>query len=138
MRQTLLYHKRQVGGKLALDSARFRVTDEAGKSPYVRAKEGVMAWLPLVGTVISLISQKGIDAAQSAMLAMDETHQLMLQARQLQHQEAMDDRSEVFNEAVQERSERMRERSLLEDLDMADRKIDDKITKEWIGLIRGQ
>jgi len=104
----------------------------------IRTEEGVMAWLPLVGTVISLISQKGIDAAQSAMLAMDETHQLMLQARQLQHQEAMDDRSEVFNEAVQERSERMRERSLLEDLDMADRKIDDKITKEWIGLIRGQ
>jgi hypothetical protein len=24
------------------------------------------------------------------------------------------------------------------DLDMSDRKIDDKITKEWIGLIRGQ
>jgi len=97
-----------------------------------------MAWLPIVGSVISLIHQKGVDAAQSAMLAMDETHQLLLQAKQLQHQEAMDDRSEIFNEAVQERSERMRERSLLEDLDMADRKIDDKITKEWIGLIRGQ
>ncbi|MBV8460414.1 MAG: hypothetical protein JO009_05955 [Candidatus Eremiobacteraeota bacterium] len=50
----------------------------------------------------------------------------------------MDRRSEVFNEAVQERSERMRERELLMDLDMSDRKIDDKITKEWIGLIRGQ
>ena len=97
-----------------------------------------MAWLPLVGTVMSLITNKGVDAAQSAMLAMDETHQLLLQARQLQHQEAMDDRSEVFNESIQERSERMRERSLLEDLDMTDRKIDDKITKEWIGLIRGQ
>src|ERR1700687_5616866 len=97
-----------------------------------------MAWLPIVGTVISLISQKGIDAAQQAMITMDETHQLLLQARQMQHQEAMDDRSAVFNEAIQERSERMRERSLLEDLDMADRKIDDKITKEWIGLIRGQ
>jgi len=97
-----------------------------------------MAWLPIVGSVISLIQQKGVDAAQSAMLAMDETHQLLLQARQLQHQEAMDDRSEIFNEAIQERSERMRERGLLEDLDMADRKIDDKITKEWIGLIRGQ
>jgi len=31
-----------------------------------------------------------------------------------------------------------RERSLLDDLNMTDRKIDDKITKEWIGLIRGQ
>ncbi|HXN09043.1 MAG TPA: hypothetical protein VN860_05220, partial [Candidatus Acidoferrales bacterium] len=60
------------------------------------------------------------------------------QARELQHQQAMDDRSEHFNEAVQERSERMRERELLMDLDMSDRKIDDKITKEWIGLIRGQ
>jgi hypothetical protein len=50
----------------------------------------------------------------------------------------MDDRSERFNEAVQERSERMRERSLLDDLNMTDRKIDDKLTKEWIGLIHGQ
>ena len=97
-----------------------------------------MAWLPLVGTVMSLITNKGIDAAQSAMLTMDETQQLLLQARQLQHQEALDQRSEVFNEAIQDRSERMRERGLLEDLDMTDRKMDDKITKEWIGLIRGQ
>ena len=97
-----------------------------------------MAWIPLAGTALSLITQKGVDAAQSTMLAMDEAHQLMLQARQLQHQAVLDDRSEVFNEAIQERSERMRERSLLEDLDMTDRKIDDKITKEWIGLIRGQ
>jgi hypothetical protein len=97
-----------------------------------------MAWLPLATTALGLITQKGVDIAQGTMLAMDEAHQLMLQARQLQHQETMDDRSEVFNEAIQERSERMRERSLLEDLDMTDRKIDDKITKEWIGLIRGQ
>ncbi len=97
-----------------------------------------MAFLPIVGTAIQMISQGGIDAAQQAMITMDETHQLMLQARQMQHQQRMDDRSEVFNEAIQERSERMRERELLMDLDMSDRKIDDKITKEWIGLIRGQ
>ncbi len=97
-----------------------------------------MAFLPIVGTAIQMISQGAIDAAQQAMITMDETHQLMLQARQMQHQQRMDDRSEVFNEAIQERSERMRERELLMDLDMSDRKIDDKITKEWIGLIRGQ
>ncbi len=97
-----------------------------------------MAFIGLATTALSLIAQKGVDVAQSTMLAMDEAHQLMLQARQLQHQEVMDDRSEVFNESVQERSERMRERGLLEDLDMTDRKMDDKITKEWIGLIRGQ
>lgn len=97
-----------------------------------------MAWLPIAGTALHLLSQHANDAAQQVMLQMEETHQLMLQARQLQHQAIMDDRSEEFNEAVQERSERMRERELLEDLAMADRKIDDKITKEWIGLIRGQ
>ena len=98
-----------------------------------------MAFIPLaLGTVFQMISQRGIDAAQQAMITMDETQQLMLQAQELQHQEAMDRRSEVFNEAIQERSERMRERELLMDLDMSDRKIDDKITKEWIGLIRGQ
>ena len=98
-----------------------------------------MAFIPMaLGTVFQMITQGGIDAAQQAMITMDETHQLMLQAKELHHQEVMDDRSEVFNEAVQERSERMRERELLMDLDMSDRKIDDKITKEWIGLIRGQ
>jgi hypothetical protein len=98
-----------------------------------------VAFIPLaLGTVFQMITQHGIDAAQQAMITMDETQQLMLQAQELQHQEAMDRRSEVFNEAVQERSERMRERELLMDLDMSDRKIDDKITKEWIGLIRGQ
>jgi hypothetical protein len=49
----------------------------------------------------------------------------------------LDNRSQRFNEAVQERAERMRERGLLEDLDIQDRKLDDKITKDWIGLIRG-
>jgi hypothetical protein len=61
-----------------------------------------------------------------------------LQAQEMAHQEVMDARSEKFNEAVQERSERMRERALLDDLNMTDRKIDDKLTKEWIGLIHGQ
>jgi hypothetical protein len=98
-----------------------------------------MAFIPLaLGTIFQMISQSGIDAAQQAMLTMDETDQLMLQAQELRHQELMDARSEKFNEAIQERSERMRERELLMDLDMSDRKIDDKITKEWIGLIRGQ
>ena len=98
-----------------------------------------MAFIPLaLGTIAQMITQGGIDAAQQAMLTMDETDQLMLQAQELHHQEVMDQRSEKFNEAVQERSERMRERELLMDLDMSDRKMDDKITKEWIGLIRGQ
>jgi hypothetical protein len=97
-----------------------------------------MAWLPLVSTAAELLGQHATDAAQTAMITMDETHQLMLQAREMAHQEVMDDRSERFNEAVQERSERMRERSLLDDLNMTDRKIDDKLTKDWIGLIRGQ
>jgi hypothetical protein len=98
-----------------------------------------MSFIPIaLGTITQMITQSGIDAAQQAMLTMDETDQLILQAQELRHQEVMDERSEKFNEAVQERSERMRERELLMDLDMSDRKIDDKITKEWIGLIRGQ
>ena len=101
-------------------------------------EEKKMAWLPIVSTAAELLGQHATDAAQSAMLAMDETHQLMLQAREMAHQEVMDNRSERFNEAIQERSERMRERSLLDDLNMTDRKIDDKLTKDWIGLIRGQ
>jgi hypothetical protein len=96
-----------------------------------------MGWLPIAAAVLPMITQHAHDAAQSAMLGIDEANQLLLQARQLQHQEALDNRSERFNEAIQERSERMRERGLLEDLDINDRKLDDKITKDWIGLIRG-
>jgi hypothetical protein len=97
-----------------------------------------MAWLPIAATAAQLLGQHAIDGAQQAMLGMDETDQLMLQAREIQHQEVMDNRSELFNEAVQDRSEKMRERSLLDDLNMADRKLDDKLTKDWIGLIHGQ
>ena len=98
-----------------------------------------MAFIPMaLGTIFQMISQRGIDAAQQAMITMDETQQLMLQAQELQHQEAMDRRSEVFNEAIPARSDRLRERELQMDLARSDRKIDDKITKEWIGLIRGQ
>ena len=97
-----------------------------------------MAWLPIAATAAQLLGQHATDAAQQAMISMDETDQLMLQAREMQHQEVMDNRSELFNEAVQDRSERMRERSLLDDLNMADRKLDDRLTKEWIGLIHGQ
>jgi hypothetical protein len=97
-----------------------------------------MAWLPLAATAASLLGENATDAAQQTMINMDETHQLMLQAREMQHQEVLDDRSEVFNEAIQDRSEAMRERGIVDDLNMADRKMDDKITKEWIGLIHGQ
>jgi len=97
-----------------------------------------MAWLPIASAAVEMLGQHTTDAAQQAMIGMDETHQLMLQAQEMAHQEVMDQRSEQFNEAVQERSERMRERSLLDDLNMTDRKIDDKLTKDWIGLIRGQ
>jgi|SRR5579863_5149034 len=97
-----------------------------------------MAWLPIAATAAQLLSQHATDAAQQAMIGMDETDQLLLQAREMQHQETMDNRSELFNEAVQDRSERARERELLDELNMADRKQDDKITKEWIGLIHGQ
>jgi len=96
-----------------------------------------MGWLNIAAAVLPLLTQHANNAAQAAMLGMDETEQLMLQAQQLQHQEILDARSERFNEAVQDRSERMRERGLLEDLDLTDRKLDDKITKEWIGLVRG-
>jgi hypothetical protein len=97
-----------------------------------------MAWLPIASAAVEMLGQHATDAAQQAMIGADETHQLMLQAQEMAHQEVMDQRSEQFNEAVQERSERMRERSLLDDLNMTDRKIDDKLTKDWLGLIRGQ
>lgn len=49
-----------------------------------------MAWLPIAATAAQLLSQHAMDAAQQTMLQMDEAHQLLLQARQMHHQEILE------------------------------------------------
>lgn len=91
-----------------------------------------------IQTGLQMLTHHATAAAQDGFLAAEEVHQTALMGRAMAHQAVMDERSEKFNEAIQERAELMRERELLTDIAISERKVDDKITKEWIGLIRGQ
>lgn len=65
----------------------------------------------------------------------DETFQLGMYASEIQNQEQLQMQSEVFDQMMDERSENMREVDTLRNVDMAQRKMDDSITKKFIQSI---
>ena len=71
----------------------------------------------------------------NALNAQDETFQLGMYASEVQNQEQMQMQSEVFDQMMNERSENMREIDTLRNVDMAQRKADDSITKKFIQSI---
>ena len=75
------------------------------------------------------------NGAMSALNAQDETFQLGMYASEVQNQEHMQMQSEVFDQMMNERSENMREIDTLRNVDMAQRKADDSITKKFIQSI---
>ncbi len=75
------------------------------------------------------------NAAMSALNAQDETFQLGMYASEVQNQEKLQMQSEVFDQMMDERSENMREVDTLRNVDMAQRKMDDSITKKFIQSI---
>jgi len=75
------------------------------------------------------------NGAMNALNAQDETFQLGMYASEVQNQEQMQVQSEVFDQMMNERSENMREIDTLRNVDMAQRKADDSITKKFIQSI---
>jgi hypothetical protein len=75
------------------------------------------------------------NGAMNALNAQDETFQLGMYASEVQNQEQMQMQSEVFDQMMNERSENMREIDTLRNVDMAQRKADDSITKKFIQSI---
>ena len=75
------------------------------------------------------------NGAMNALNAQDETFQLGIYASEVQNQEQMQMQSEVFDQMMNERSENMREIDTLRNVDMAQRKADDSITKKFIQSI---
>ncbi|MGB8520411.1 MAG: hypothetical protein WCD38_09660, partial [Candidatus Tumulicola sp.] len=65
----------------------------------------------------------------------DETFQLGIYSSEVQNQEQMQMQSEIFDQMMNERSENMREIDTLRNVDMAQRKADDSITKKFIQSI---
>ena len=75
------------------------------------------------------------NAAMNALNAQDESFQLGMYASEVQNQEQLQMQSEVFDQMMDERSENMREVDTLRNVDMAQRKMDDQITKKFIQSI---
>ena len=75
------------------------------------------------------------NGAMGALNAQDESFQLGMYASEVQNQEQMQLQSEIFDQMMDERSENMREVDTLRNVDMAQRKADDQITKKFIQSI---
>ncbi len=75
------------------------------------------------------------NTAIGALDAQDETFQVMMYGEQMRHQEQMQVQSEAFDEMMDEKSEQMREVNTLRDVQMAQRKADNDITKKFIQSI---
>ena len=65
----------------------------------------------------------------------DEAFQTGLYLEQVRHQQAMALQSNAFDEMMDERSENMRQINTLRDVEMAQRKADNQITKKFIESI---
>ncbi len=75
------------------------------------------------------------NSAMNAINSQDEGFQLNMYASEIQNQEQLQMQSEVFDQMMDERSENMREVDTLRNVDMAQRKNDDSITKKFIQSI---
>ena len=75
------------------------------------------------------------NAAMNALNAQDESFQLGMYASEVHNQEQLQMQSEIFDQMMDERSENMREVDTLRNVDMAQRKMDDSITKKFIQSI---
>jgi hypothetical protein len=75
------------------------------------------------------------NGAMGALNGQDEAFQLGMYASEVQNQERLQLQSEIFDQMMDERSENMREVDTLRNVDMAQRKADDSITKKFIQTI---
>lgn len=102
-------------------------------NPYVAA--GVGAISAFSGTTAANLAGGLGNAGLGALNAADESFQVSMYAEQMRHQEQMQVQSEAFDEMMDERSEQMRQVNTLRDVQMAQRKADNGITKKFIESI---
>jgi hypothetical protein len=102
-------------------------------NPYIAAGVGAMSAFG-GGTAGNLAGGAG-NAGLGALNAMDEAFQISMFGQQIRHQEQMQLQSEAFDEMMDEKSEQMRQVNTLRDVQMAQRKADNSITKKFIESI---
>ena len=89
----------------------------------------------LFGTAGNAAGGAAENGAMNALNGQDEAFQLGMYASEVQNQEQLQMQSEIFDQMMDERSENMREVDTLRNVDMAQRKSDDAITKKFIQSI---
>lgn len=114
----------------------FTTLAETG-NPYVAAGAGLLG--ALTGnnggnTAGNLAGGLG-NGVMGALDAQNEAFQVATYAQELGHQEQMQMQSEAFDQMMDEKSEQMREVNTLRDVQMAQRKADNGITKKFIESI---
>jgi hypothetical protein len=87
------------------------------------------------GSLLGRASGVAENAAMGAINAQNQAFQLGLYASEIANQEHLAVQSTMFDEMQNERSENMREVNTLRDVDMAERRADDEITKKFIQTI---
>lgn len=102
-------------------------------NPYIAAGVGTLSAFG-GGTAGNLAGGAG-NAGLGALNAMDEAFQISMFGQQIRHQEQMQLQSEAFDEMMDEKSEQMRQVNTLRDVQMAQRKADNSITKKFIESI---
>lgn len=104
-------------------------------NPWVAAADGAMTGFAGGGaTAANTVGAAG-NAGLGGLNAQDEAFQLSMYGEQIRHQEQMQIQSEAFDEMMDEKSEQMRQVNTLRDVQMAQRKADDGITKKFIESI---
>lgn len=89
----------------------------------------------LLGGLFGSASGTAQNAEMNAINTQDENFQLGLYASEIANQEQLSLQSTMFDQMMDERSENMREVNTLRNVDMAQRKADDDITKKFIQTI---
>lgn len=103
-------------------------------NPWVAAADGAVSGFTGGATAANGLGELG-NAGLGGLNAWDESFQLSMYAQQIGHQEHMQVQSQAFDEMMDEKSEQMREVNTLRDVQMAQRKADNSITKKFIESI---
>ncbi|HEV3153289.1 MAG TPA: hypothetical protein VGZ02_05760 [Candidatus Baltobacteraceae bacterium] len=104
-------------------------------SPATALEMGAIGSMAGGGSTIGNLAGDMGNSALGALDAQNETFQLAMYGEQMRHQEQMQIQSQAFDEMMDEKSEQMREINTLRDVQMAQRKADNAITKKFIQSI---
>jgi hypothetical protein len=104
-------------------------------NPWLAAAEAAISGFAGATTTAANMTGNIANGGMAGLNASSEAFQLFMYGQQIHHQEVMQMQSQAFDEMMDEKSEQMREVNTLRDVQMAQRKADNGITKKFIESI---